>query len=139
MDRIADLLEEAGLYRELLLRLRTLSLELEEATGERDEATMLIKLTCLASIYQNMGHYDIVERLYLRCLHIRKELLGPEHTETLCTASELGSVPYNKCSYEQAETYAKRALEAYRRLLGLDHDGTINCINLLGLNYSGVG
>jgi len=139
VDRIADLLEEAGLYRELLLRLRTLSLELEEATGERDEEAMLISLANLANTHANMGQYDIAENLYQRCLQIREEMLGPEHIETLYTALALGSVHYHKCNYEQAEAHAQRALEGLRLLLGHDHPSTPDCINLLGLIYSGKG
>ncbi|MEB3276068.1 MAG: tetratricopeptide repeat protein, partial [Cyanobacteriota bacterium] len=103
VERIAALLGEAGLYRELLLRLRTLSLELEEATQGREEESMLSSLAWLARAHKDMGHYNEAEKLFLRCLEASERLLGPEHPNTLVTVGNLAGLFQDKGDYEQAE------------------------------------
>jgi len=125
VDRIAALLDEAGLYRELLLRLRTLSLELEEATEGRDEASMLASLAWLARAHHVMGNHEEAEPLYQRCLEAHERLLGPEHPSTLTTVGNLAGLFQDKGDYEQAEAYYQRCLEASERLLGPEHPDTL--------------
>ena len=133
VDHMAALLDEAGLYRELLLRLRTLSLELEEAT-DREEAWMLSSLAWLADAHRDMGNYEEAETLYLRCMEASERLLGPEHPDTLITVGNLAVLFEDKGDYEQAEAYYKRELEARERLLGPEHPSTLNTVgNLAGL------
>ena len=133
VDHMAALLDEAGLYRELLLRLRTLSLELEEAT-DREEAWMLSSLAWLADAHRDMGNYEEAETLYLRCMEASERLLGPEHPDTLITVGNLAVLFEDKGDYEQAEAYYKRELEARERLLGPEHPSTLITVgNLAGL------
>ncbi len=139
VDRIAELLDEAGLYRELLLRLRTLAVELEEAKEGRDEESMLSSLAWLASTQQDMGLYNQAEALYLRCLEARERLLGPEHPDTLTTVGNLGLLYSNKGDYEQAEAFYNRCLEARQRLLGPEHPDTLTTVGNLGGLYSDKG
>jgi tetratricopeptide (TPR) repeat protein len=124
IDRIAALLDEAGLYRELLLHLRTLSLELKETTEGQTEEDILSGLYLLANAHRDMGHYDQAEPLFLRCLEALERLLGPEHPDTLTTVGNLGSLYRAKGDYEQAEAYYSRCLEVRERLLGPEHPET---------------
>ena len=87
VDLLALLLDDAGLYRELLLRLRSLSLELEKATEGRDEVSVLMSLSWLASAQKDQGKYEEAAVLFLRCLEARERLLGREHPSTLSTAN----------------------------------------------------
>ncbi|QPN66539.1 tetratricopeptide repeat protein [Synechococcus sp. CBW1006] len=134
VDRLADLLDEAGLYRELLLTLRTLSLQLEETTEGRDEQSLLSSLAWLAIAHSAKGDYDQAEAFYTRCLEARERLLGPEHPDTLITINNLAELFRNKGDYDQAEAYFNRCLEAQERLLGPEHPHTLTTIvNLAGL------
>ncbi len=132
--RIAALFDEAGLYREPLLKLRVLSLELEEASDDRSEESMLSSLAWLAAAHRDLGDYDAALPLYQRCLEARERLLGPEHPSTLTTVGNLGGLYRFKGDYEQAEAYYKRDLEASERLLGPEHPSTLITVgNLAGL------
>ncbi|QVL53410.1 MAG: tetratricopeptide repeat protein [Cyanobium sp. M30B3] len=134
VDQIGNLLDEAGLYRKLLLRLRTLSLELEDTTEERDQEAMLSSLVWLADTHRIMGQYNEAEELFLRCLEASERLLGPEHPSTLSSVGNLAGLLQDKGEYEQAETFYKRCLEARERLLGPEHPSTLNSVgNLAGL------
>jgi tetratricopeptide (TPR) repeat protein len=139
VDQIAGLLEEAGLYRELLLRLRKLSLELEEASEERSEKSKLISLAWLANVHKDMGHYDEAEQLFLCCLEARERLMGPEHPSTLSTMADLGLLYMGKDDSENAESYLTRCLEVRERLLGPEHPSTLTAVSNLGLLYSNRG
>jgi len=139
VDRLAGLLSEAGLYRELLLRLRALSLELEEASEDRDEESMLSSLQWLADAHGDRANYQEAEQLYQRCLEARERLLGPEHPSTLTTVNNLGLLYSDKGDYEQAEALYLRALEASERLLGPEHPDTLTTVGNLGLLYSDKG
>jgi nephrocystin-3 len=112
VDRIAGLFDEAGLYREPLLKLRALSLELEEASDDRSEESMLSSLAWLADAHRDLGQYDSALPLYQRCLEARERLLGPEHPATLITVDNLAGLFQDKGDYDQAEAYSKRCLEA---------------------------
>lgn len=133
VDRIAWLFAEAGLYREPLLKLRSLSLELEEASDDRSEESMLSSLQCLADAHRDLGHYDDALPLYLRTLEARELLLGPEHNDTLNTIDSLGGLYLDNGDYDQAETWFHRCLEARERILGPEHPYTLTSLNNLGL------
>ena len=139
VEHLAHLLDEAGLYRELLLRLRTLSLELEEGVEGREKQSNLRSLSWLASTHQDMGQLNEAERLYLRCLEASEELLGLEHPETLTTVGNLGNLYGVKGDYEQAEVFLKRDLEASERLLGPEHPSTLVTVSNLGNLYRSKG
>jgi nephrocystin-3 len=137
VDRIAALLNEAGLYRELLLRLRTLSLELEEATEGREQASMLASLALLANAHRDMGNFDEAVKLYQHCLEASEKLLGPEHPDTLERINALGILYREEGIYELAETYLNRALDVREHNLGNEHPDTLNsALNLGGLFHA---
>lgn len=131
IDCLANLLDEAGMRRELLLWLRTLSLELE-GTLDRDEVAMLTSLSWLASAHRKVGHYDKAEELYRRCHKKRKRLLGPDHPQTLDTLAELGLLYHEKGDYEQAETYYRFFLETCEQQLGSEHPDILPTLGNLG-------
>ena len=139
IDRIAGLLNEAGLYRELLLQLRTTSLELEEATEGRDEESILSSLSWLASAHSDMGNYNEAEPLFLRCLEARERLLGAEHPDTLISINNLALLFSDEGEYEKAEPLYNRCLEASVRVLGPEHPNTLISINNLANLYSDKG
>ena len=139
VDRIAELFDEAGLYREPLLKLRVLSLELEEASNERSEEAVLCSLAALAGAHHDLGEYDAGLRLYQRCLEAREKLLGAEHPDTLATVANLGMLHRRKGHLEQAEAFLSRCLEARQRKLGPQHPATLTTLNNLALVYDDKG
>ena len=139
IDCIAGLLNEAGLYRELLLQLRTTSLELEEATEGRDEESILSSLFWLAEAHRKMGNYNEAELLYLRCLEASERVLGAEHPDTLLSINNLALLYNDKGEYEKSEPLYNRCLEASERVLGAEHPDTLLSINNLALLYHNKG
>ena len=139
VEKIAELLGDAFLYRDLLLRLRSLLLELEEASLNSNEHSRLKTLTLLARTQQHMGLYVEVEPLHLQCLEAQERLLGAEHLDTLVTVGYLGVLYSSKGDYKQAEAFFLRALKASDRVLGEDHPFRLSIIHDLGDYYSNRG
>ena len=135
MDRIASLLDEAGLYRDLLIQIRALSLELEEGQDHVDEMSITRSLVWLAKAKTDQGNYDEAEELYKRSLKASERLLGPDHSGTLAIVNNLGLLYQHIGDYEQAEKFQLRDLEACERLLGNEHPNTLISANNLAMIY----
>ena len=139
IDRIADVIEEAGLHRDLLLRLRTVSLKLEEASSVRNEKSIAISLRWLGDINREMGFLKKAEEMYRRSLTICKQLLGNEHPDTLSAINGLAKTLGDLGDQEEARAYYKTSLEASIRLHGLEHPDTLTNMNNLALLLVSAG
>jgi Tetratricopeptide repeat. len=139
VDRIAALFDKAGLYREPLMRLRTLSVELEEASIERSEESLISSLQWLADSHRDQGHIDAAIVLTEQCLKARERLLRLAHLSTYTTVNNLGLLYSKKGKYEQAEGCYKRCLENLERLLGVDHPDTLTAVNNLAVLFQDKG
>lgn len=129
VDTMAALLDEAGLYRKLLLRLRENSLSLENEKENKCIESEMISLARLASSNFAIGNHDKAESLYRQCLEVRERLLGGEHRSTLATICSLADVLREKGDYDQADVLYRRCLDAQKSLLGVDHPSTLSTIN----------
>jgi hypothetical protein len=132
LNLIADLLFEAGLHRKVALKLRKLSLELEEASGERSEEAMLISMANYAKVVRSTGDLELSSSLYQRCLEASERLLGPVDSFTITMACELGVAYRDKGDHEHAESLLTRCLQTSQYLLG-DHPQTLHCMAELAL------
>jgi tetratricopeptide (TPR) repeat protein len=139
VDQIAELLDEAGLYREPLLRLRKLSLEIEEASDGRGDEFRLCSLESLADAQRSLGNYDAALEHYQRCLEASEKLRGLEHERTLEVVALLAVTCRSKGEYDKAEALYKRCLEIRERLLGSEHPDTLSIINNLAVLYRNIG
>ena len=118
VDRIAALLDEAGLYRELLLRLRTLSLELEEASEDRGCALILTSIFWLARTHRDLGNYEEALRHFNRCLDVLKQNEAADSALALdcmdkiaSTYQDLGELSKAKHLFEECITKSKSIME----------------------------
>jgi tetratricopeptide (TPR) repeat protein len=65
--------------------------------------------------------------------------LGPEHTSTLDTVNNLGSLYYTQGKLPQAKQFYLRALAGYEQALQLETIPALNTVRNLGLLYRGQG
>ena len=61
------------------------------------------------------------ERMYLRVLAGKEKALGPDHTSTLDTVNNLGTLYHDQGKLEKAEQIYLRALAGKEKALGPDH------------------
>lgn len=80
-------------------------------------------LQCLGVLYFHLPEPDAGRSMdcYIRALAIRKELLGPTHTDLATLLNNIGRVHYIEQQYDEALVVYEEALRIRRTLLGQDH------------------
>ena len=139
VDRIGDVIEAAGLHRDLLLRLRTISLELEESTGDRNEESIAKGLRWLGDTNREMGLFKQAEEMYRRSIAICQQHLGDEHPDTLSAVNGLAKTLMDMGDQETAKAYFKRNLETSINIYGPEHPDTVTDMNNYALLLASIG
>ena len=89
----------------------------------------------LGNILYDEGRYPESEKLYRETLEVRRELLGPEHLETLMSMNNLANSLFEEGHYAESEKLYRDALDIARRVLGSEHRQTViqmgNLVNVL--------
>ena len=134
VDNLASLFDEAGLYRDGLLRLRKLSVELEDELAI-DVNRVSAKLGWLAQAFMRVGNYDASLDLFEQQLDAQERFLGPEHPDTLSSVGYIASLYQDKGDYENAEKFFYRALEVNKKRLGPEHPTTLRTYANIGLLF----
>ena len=68
-----------------------------------------------------------------RTLKALQRTVGPEHPDTLRSATNLGGLLYGEHNYSEAEALCRRVLHSLEKVLGSEHQETLYSINALGL------
>ena len=133
-DSLAALLDKAGLYRDPLLRLRTLAIKIKESSEGWDEEELLTSQLRLADANRRLGNFKAAENLCLSSLEMSERLLGINNPTTITIINNMAVIYNNQGDYEQATLFYTRALEASDRLVGSEHPSTLTTVaNLAGL------
>lgn len=77
--------------------------------------------------------YEQAEALYRRALHIRKDLLGPQHIITASSLADLAQLLLEQGKYEQAKTLYQEALYIREQALGPEHPDVAQTLHGLAL------
>jgi tetratricopeptide (TPR) repeat protein len=85
------------------------------------------------------GQFEEVKPLYERVLHIREQILGPEHPDVAGPLSSLGFLFYREEEYEQAVPLVERALHIQEQALGSDHPSVAGLLRTLAIDYAFQG
>ncbi|KAL4759686.1 uncharacterized protein BDW70DRAFT_161387 [Aspergillus foveolatus] len=75
------------------------------------------------------------EQMYQRALAGYEKALGPDHTFTLDTVNNLGTLYFNEGKLKEAEQMYQRALAGREKALGPDHTFTLDTVHNLGILY----
>jgi tetratricopeptide (TPR) repeat protein len=92
-----------------------------------------------ALYYKILDRYLEAETLYQRALAGYEKTLGLEHTTTLDTVNNLGTLYRKQGKQVEAETLYQRALAGKEKALGLEHTSTLKTVNNLGVLYKKQG
>ena len=130
-DQLSELFEEGGLHRNLLLRLRALSLELEKSSRNNDEEAVLSALRAAGDANRLLGRYEEAEGMYRQCLEAYEVLLGAEHLSTMIMLANLATLYDSMGKYKQAVALCERAHNAFVIILGPDHPDTLASLSNL--------
>ena len=105
------------------------------AIEERFSGQPLVRaqlLQSMASVLQELGHFQFAGTPQLKALSIRREHLGDQHPNTLSSAQALGALYWRQSRYEESGELIAHALENRRKTLGELHPDTLESIHGMG-------
>ena len=129
--RVSMYLHSIGHYSEAEIQIRR-CIQLGEGTDENDPGS-LARYGVLAAVLQARGKYEEAEEIDRRVLEGRESVLGPDHIDTLATASNLALVLGKLGKHNEAERLNRRALEGRQKTLGPKNIDTLASISNLSL------
>jgi non-specific serine/threonine protein kinase/serine/threonine-protein kinase len=97
----------------------------------KDPEAQAQMMNVMGSVYMSLGLYRRARPLLEQALDIRRRVLGPENSESLSSASLLGSALDQDGDDAQAETLLRHTLAIQRRVLGREHPDTLMSMNYL--------
>ncbi len=93
----------------------------------------------MANNYKNLQNNDKVLIYRRKSLAIQEKLLGKEHTSTVRSYNNIGSLYYKMGDYIKALNYLKKSLAIREKTLGKEHTSTATSYNNIGLLYKSMG
>jgi hypothetical protein len=96
-------------------------------------ATSASLLERLGRCQERLGRYAPAEASHRKASSLRKEVLGPEHPDTLTSISNLAGVLVLQGKDEDAEAINKQTLALRETVLGREHPDTLTSISNLAL------
>jgi eukaryotic-like serine/threonine-protein kinase len=103
------------------------------------EKLSLATMTDLANVYEKLSRFDLAEKVGLECLQKQRQLLGPDHNDTLTTSNNLSNVYARQGKFQQALDLDKQILQTRIRLLGEEHPQTLVSMNNVAIGYQDLG
>jgi tetratricopeptide (TPR) repeat protein len=85
------------------------------------------------------GSYSDAERMLLKSIQVRKNVLGQEHQGTLNSLGNLGLIYWHQGRLKEADELHVQVIETKKRVLGQEHPNTLVSINNLGSIYWAQG
>jgi hypothetical protein len=108
----------------------------EDAVEEATRASLLHRV---GRCQESLGQYAYSEASHRQELSLSKEVLGPEHPETLTSMSNLALVLNRQGKYEEAEAMNRQTLAWREKVLGPEHPDTLTTVyclaHLLAIRY----
>ena len=103
---------------------------LDKASGDidaglaKDPELQARLMYTMGNVYLSLGLVSRAQALFERALSTQRGALGPEHIETLESATSLGNALRVRGEYAEAEKLQRETLDVSRRVLGPDHPDT---------------
>ena len=93
----------------------------------------------MGAAYLNLGLYSRAQTLFEGSLKLESASLGPENSETLRTAQQLGWTLFQEGHLAEAESLQRRVYDTRRRVLRPDDDDTLSITSDLANNRDAQG
>ncbi|KAI4227193.1 MAG: hypothetical protein L6R40_008222 [Gallowayella cf. fulva] len=94
---------------------------------------------CIGYLDNMIGRLKEAEAMYMRALKGYEKAWGAEHTSTLDTVNDLGSLYKNQGKMAEAEAMFMRALNGKEKAWGAEHTSTLDTVNNLAGLYKNQG
>ncbi|TRX94521.1 hypothetical protein FHL15_004676 [Xylaria flabelliformis] len=85
------------------------------------------------------GQWNLAETFQTEARDIRREILGPNHLDTLPSIGNLASTYRSQGRWKEAEILEVQVIDTYKATLGPDHPNTLKSMNNLASTYRDQG
>jgi len=99
----------------------------------RDQAVQARLMHTMALVYSRLGLLAKARLLAEKAVKVRRELLGPEHADTLHSMTILGNLERRQGRYAAAAEIHQQVFQIRRRVLGPEHPDTLSSIEDLAI------
>mmetsp|Transcript_10036 Transcript_10036/g.13773 ORF Transcript_10036/g.13773 Transcript_10036/m.13773 type:complete len:555 (-) Transcript_10036:2073-3737(-) len=104
---------------------------LQVIAREQDEVARADYKAVIAKMFEAQGRFAQAETLLSKCLALRRNLLPPEHIDTLSCMNSLALLQQKMGQYGAAEALYEQCLGLQRTKLGPEHPDTVATLNNL--------
>ncbi|KAI2919241.1 hypothetical protein CBS147320_8602 [Aspergillus niger] len=106
-----------------------------EAGFRKEQEKYIDWIRKVCSCLSSDGRWKEAEELGVQVVKLRKQVLGPEHPDTLTSISNLASTYWNQGRWKKAEELIVQVLELRKQVLGLEHPDTLTSMGNLASTY----
>ncbi|KAH7010788.1 uncharacterized protein B0I36DRAFT_210186, partial [Microdochium trichocladiopsis] len=107
--------------------------------GQSDVLDWTELLTNVSQYMLMIGEYSRAEVLGEEAAQTRKNILGPDHPDTLTSMANLASTYCNQDRWDEAEKLEVEVMETRKAKLGADHPDTLNSMGNLAFTWHSQG
>ncbi|KAH8429659.1 uncharacterized protein LDX57_007331 [Aspergillus melleus] len=108
---------------------------LNESEFQRQEGKYTDYIRRVGTCLERDGRYNEAERLFVQVIETWKQVLGPEHPNTLINMGNLALTYLNQGRWKEAEELEVQAIKTWKQVLGLKHYNTLASMTCLALIY----
>ncbi|PLB41714.1 violaceus kinesin [Aspergillus candidus] len=110
-----------------------------EAEFQMEQRKYINLIANIGSCLDSDGRWKEAEDLKLQVLQLRKQVLGPEHPETLTSMSNLAIIYQHQGQWKKAEELEIQVLQLRKQVLGPEHPHTLASMSNLASTYQHQG
>ncbi|KAL1592027.1 hypothetical protein SLS60_011619 [Paraconiothyrium brasiliense] len=104
--------------------------KLEDMHGV-DQLGYLARMVTLSETVRAAGQWQDAEKLEVQVLEKSKQVLGPEHPDTLASMRNLALALEKRCKYVEAEVMYTEMIQVYEKVLGHEHSSALTTMSHL--------
>lgn len=110
------------------------------STKSRDETLARADLLFRVGVFLSIkGQWNYAERFEKQAMEIRKEVLGPDHPDTLVSMANLAATYARQGRWKDAESLEVQVLEIRKEVLGPNHPDTLTSMSNLAFTWKRLG
>ncbi|KAE8361552.1 purine and uridine phosphorylase [Aspergillus caelatus] len=110
-----------------------------EADFQKEQEIYINLIMNIGNCLYSDGRWEEAEELDLQALELRKQVLGPEHPDTLTSMANLASTYQNQGRWKEAEELDVQVIELRKQVLGPEHPDTLTSMNNLAYTWKLLG
>ncbi|PYH66039.1 purine and uridine phosphorylase [Aspergillus vadensis CBS 113365] len=110
-----------------------------EAGFQKEQEKYIVLIQNVCSCLYSDGRWKEAEDLDMQVMESCKQVLGPEHPDTLTSMGNLASTYWNQGRWKEAEDLNIQVMKLHKQVLGPEHPNTLTSMSNLAFTWKGQG